>query len=177
MSNRIFWGFIKVTTATQLLCGIALLLHFLAVIGFFLRTNESFYDYFDIVRVLLGIVAYVLAFVGIHLVKPRFIIVYLIWLGSRIVYHSGVIFFTLISYYPDSPLGQLFKAERRTSLSADPQYILLRSVLMVLLYIFIFNLVYKCFKYVARVIEERKYLTPATSLASIIVIQEGQNQV
>uniref|UniRef100_A0A914PQA3 Uncharacterized protein n=1 Tax=Panagrolaimus davidi TaxID=227884 RepID=A0A914PQA3_9BILA len=80
--NKCLWDFIHIVTGTQVLSGIALLLHVLAVIGFFLRTNESFFDYWDIVRLLLGIGAYILAFVGIHLVKPRLIVVCLIWLVS-----------------------------------------------------------------------------------------------
>uniref|UniRef100_A0A914P9F4 Uncharacterized protein n=1 Tax=Panagrolaimus davidi TaxID=227884 RepID=A0A914P9F4_9BILA len=187
--NKCLWDFIHIETGTQFLCGIALLLHVFAVIGFFLRTNESFFDYWDIVRLLLGIGAYILAFGGIHLVKPRFIIVCLIWLGCRIVYYSGAVFLTLASYFPDSPLGYFYQEVKpsfptfgkshiyNNSLSVTPERVLLRSVLMVLLYICIFDFVYKCYKYVAHEAVDEEDTLPKTIETSLSVTQQGNPQV
>uniref|UniRef100_A0AC35EZM6 Uncharacterized protein n=1 Tax=Panagrolaimus sp. PS1159 TaxID=55785 RepID=A0AC35EZM6_9BILA len=179
--NKCVWDLIHIETGTQVLSGIALLLHVLAVIGFFLRTNESFFDYWDIVRLLLGIGAYIFAFVGIHLVKPRFIFVCLFWLGTRIVQYSGATFLTLTSFFPDSPLGYFYQELQpsfstfgkshvyQNGLSVTPERVLLRSVLMVLLYIFIFDLVYKCYKYVSHEAVDEEDTLPKTSVTSLSV--------
>uniref|UniRef100_A0A914YUM5 Uncharacterized protein n=1 Tax=Panagrolaimus superbus TaxID=310955 RepID=A0A914YUM5_9BILA len=173
-----FWNFIHVKTATKFVCSLALLGYLLSTIGLFLHNYKTWHHYIEIVRVILGTFSFANVFAGIHLKAPRCLLICLVWIASRMIFHTAQILLCLIAYFPESPLEHVqrhlmgsFLRDRNITKSEH----FIRFVAMLVLYIVIFDLIYKCYKYIAeKAATSDKEILPHST---VLISQESKTSV
>uniref|UniRef100_A0AC34G3N8 Uncharacterized protein n=1 Tax=Panagrolaimus sp. ES5 TaxID=591445 RepID=A0AC34G3N8_9BILA len=167
---KCFWDFLHVKTGTYVICGVALIGFLLSIIGVFQEDFTSYKPYFHLIGVLIGILAYVGVLVGIYQSKPQYFYLCLWRLVIQIVVFTFISIFWVIYVAVCILSPHAFDMNERVE---GIQYSIL-CVGLLLLNIFIFNVIYKCYKYVKDGAAADKDVLPQSNVTQISVTSERE---
>uniref|UniRef100_A0A914XVP6 MARVEL domain-containing protein n=1 Tax=Panagrolaimus superbus TaxID=310955 RepID=A0A914XVP6_9BILA len=152
------WDFLHVKYGAQLISGLALLGYLISVIGLFGHNYTYFWTYLDLILTIIAIFVYAALFVGIHKTKPQFLRQCLWYLAFEMALLTflTLLFFLVTAYTSEEYIKEV-----------KPDRYLVLSVTWLLLDIFIFDVIYKCYKYVTEQAASDKEILPESNLDKI----------
>uniref|UniRef100_A0A914YH96 Uncharacterized protein n=1 Tax=Panagrolaimus superbus TaxID=310955 RepID=A0A914YH96_9BILA len=156
------WDFLHAKDGAILISGLTLLGCLLSVIGFFYQDYTSFGAYFFIVYTVIETLAFSGVLAGIYYTEPFWLLLCREWLQIKMIFHSYGIFRILVKY----AIPYVLDLKDKTAV-IDKRLSFYLTLL--LLNIFIFDVIYKCYKYVTEqdAVASDKEILPESDLDKI----------
>uniref|UniRef100_A0AC34G3G4 Uncharacterized protein n=1 Tax=Panagrolaimus sp. ES5 TaxID=591445 RepID=A0AC34G3G4_9BILA len=147
-------GLTHVETGTKLICGLALTIYLLSILGYFIFGPEILAGKWDLGFDILGALMVAGPLFGIKQAKPQYFLPYLCFLGLSMCIAAIRIPFFVMAYSQKSTYRTWIKneypedAHDEAAINGDITYLLIAYIFEFLLNAWFLEVIYKCYKYI-----------------------------
>uniref|UniRef100_A0AC35G5A0 Uncharacterized protein n=1 Tax=Panagrolaimus sp. PS1159 TaxID=55785 RepID=A0AC35G5A0_9BILA len=169
---KCLWDLLHIQIGTQFVSCFVLFGHLLSVfLLFLLKRDESFWKYEQLIELVIATLAFTGVFIGIHQSNPQYFLLCLGFLALKIIFSSGFIFFASI-FYLAGIQHQPFATDNNVAYKDLLNgHFLLWGIVVMCYNIWVFDLVYHCYKYIS---DRGEVVLPQAHAVSVAVPKQIQ---